>query len=66
MKKTLSFIFILVTLLSLSPIDNAYAKKQSCYQYLAGCNNRCEDIFSAYNPGRYGCYAGCEIAWALC
>jgi len=66
MKKTLAFIFIFVSLLVSSPFDNAHAKQLSCYGYLGGCNNACEDIYSWMNPGRYGCYAGCSIGWALC
>jgi hypothetical protein len=66
MKKTLAFTVALATLVVLSPINKAYAKKATCNTALGGCNGQCEQIYSAENPGRYGCYAGCEIGWLFC
>jgi hypothetical protein len=66
MKKALAFLLVLASLLAFSPIDEAYAKKQSCNAALGGCNKECENMYSSFNPGRLGCYAGCSIGWAFC
>jgi hypothetical protein len=66
MKKTLIFLLVLITLITITPINEAFAKKASCNAALGGCNGQCEKIFSAENPGRFGCYAGCEIGWLFC
>jgi hypothetical protein len=66
MKKIIALFLVMVTLIAFTPINNAYAKKASCNAALGGCNSQCENIFSAENPGRYGCYAGCEIGWLFC
>lgn len=64
--KKLALLGLAFALNVFSPLGDAIAKPEYCYDALAQCNARCEEIYSALNPGRYGCYAGCSIGWALC
>ena len=66
MKKVLAVVLVMITLIAFTPVNSAYAKNASCNVALGGCNGQCGQIFSAENPGLYGCYAGCEIGWLFC
>lgn len=66
MRKKLFLAGTVLLLNAFSPLGEALAKPEYCTKALAGCNKECEETFSSFNPGRYGCYAGCEIGWALC
>ena len=67
MRKKLLLAAMVLALNAFSPLGEALAKPAYCTAALKACNAQCEDTFSAFNVlGRMGCYAGCEIGWALC